>query len=99
MSYIASGGSQMPSFSPVFLNPPKHSFAALPLAFGPLALKLHWQILADIGRYFQNLSANWQTFFFFYMQPCRSPFRDILDLLKVIVLLRTFAKHGPGVIL
>ena len=48
MSYIASGGSQMPSFSPVFLNLPKHSFAALPLAFGPLALKLHWQILADI---------------------------------------------------
>ena len=62
MSYIASGGSQLPSFSPVFLNPPS---IASPLTFGPLALKLHWQILADIDRYFQNLSANWQTFCFF----------------------------------
>ena len=70
MSHIASGGSQMPSFSPVFSKlslrgmPPDPTSIASPLTFGLLALKLHWQILADIGRYFQNLSANWQTFFF-----------------------------------
>ena len=27
---------------------PQHSFAELPLAFGPLALKLHWQIFSKL---------------------------------------------------
>ena len=50
MSYIASGGSQMPSFSPVFLNPPKHGFAARVRAIGPQTA------LADIGRHWQIFS-------------------------------------------
>ena len=64
--------------------PPDPPSIASPLAFGPLALKLHWQMLADIGRYFQKLSANWQTFFFFYMQPC------LLDHINGRVLMSAF---------
>ena len=72
MSCIASGGSQMPSFSPVFSKfswehapgSPYHCFVASLPAFGSLALKPHWQKLADIfktylpiGRLFLFLNA------------------------------------------
>ena len=57
MSYIASGGSQMPSFSPVFLNPPSPSIASRLCR----SRSGHWPSNC-IGRYWQTLADIFKTY-------------------------------------